>query len=174
MYKTASFVTGPNAFEILMKNARSLRQLTLPSLIENPKNKKQKLRNDFISFLSKKNIKWHADEVASSGEAFIKAVVDALWEIDGHHDVFKARSFSIPPAFHPFTGYNLPELSKHRKRSRQNMSSTSLRLCSNALFACLQGVYWDRQCWKDLKQNFEGLATSLLTMQATWKGSVRS
>ena len=78
--------------------------------------------NDFISFLSQ--LRWHAYEVASFNEAFVKAMVNALWEIDGHHDVFKARNMPNPSTLDPFTVYYIPELSKHCKRSRQNLSFT--------------------------------------------------
>ena len=88
-------------------------------------------------------------------------MVNTLWEIDGQHEVFKGRNFPIPACFGSFTGYNQPELSKHRKRERQNMLSTSLRLCANSLFGCLQGVYWERSGWKELKSDVELLASSL-------------
>ena len=41
------------------------------------------------------------------------------------------------------------------------MSSTTLRVCGHTLFGCLQGVYWERYGWKDLKCDVELLARSL-------------
>ena len=144
-----------------MRSSRLLGQPTLPPKIAEPKNKKQQLRNDVISFLSNKELKWHGSEIPSSGEAFMKAMVDTLWQIDGQHDVFKSRNFPIPSCFDSFNGYNQPHLSKHRKRDRQNMSSTSLRVSADSLFGCLQGVYWEQRGWKEFKPNVEKLATSL-------------
>ena len=75
-----------------MRGSRLLAQRTLPSTIAEPRNKKQHLRNDVISFLSNQELKWHGSEIPSSGEAFMKAMVDTLWQIDGQHDVFKSRN----------------------------------------------------------------------------------
>ena len=94
-----------SALDILMKSSRMLSQRSLPTSIANPNNNKQKLCNDFIAFLASKDLKWHADEVDSNGESFVKAVVGTLWYIDGQHQVFEERSCSIPNVFKSFTGY---------------------------------------------------------------------
>ena len=141
-----------------MRNSRLLSRSSLPATVAEPRNNKQKLRNDFIAFLSNK---WHADKIGSSGEAFMKAIIDTLWLIDGQYDVFKSRDHPIPSSFHSFTGYNQPQPSKHRKRERENMSCTSLRLCADTLFGCLQGVYWEQSGWKEFKSDVVLLATSL-------------
>jgi len=44
----------------------------------------------------------------------VRALVDTFWSIDGHHDTFRARSHPIPAVFDCFSGYNVPEKSKHR------------------------------------------------------------
>lgn len=64
----------------------------------------------------------------------MKAMVDTLWLIDGQHDVFRSRDHPIPSTFQSFSGYNQPQLSKHRKRDREKKSGTSLRVCADALF----------------------------------------
>ena len=127
-----------------MRNSRLLSRSSLPATVAVPRNNKQKLRNDLIAFLSNNDLKRHADEIESSGEAFMKAIIDTLWLIDGQYDVFKSRDHPIPSSFHSFTGYNQPQPSKHRKRERENMSCTSLHLCADTLFGCLQGVYWEQ------------------------------
>ena len=96
-----------------MGNVRRLTRPALPSAVLDPKNNRQKLRNDFISYLSKRELKWRTDELSSNGEAFVKAIVDALWLIDGQHDVFGERNLRIPTCFRSFCGYNVPEMSKH-------------------------------------------------------------
>ena len=96
---------------------RRLAGPALPQPIENLKTMKQRLHNDMLSLLSEKGLKWRGDEVFNVGLAFLRAIVDSLWIIDGHHDVFALRSIEIPSVFHPFSGYNLPERSKHRKRT---------------------------------------------------------
>lgn len=41
------------------------------------------------------------------------------------------------------------------------MSCTSLRVCADALFGCLQCVYWGQSGWKEFKSDVVLLATSL-------------
>ena len=76
-----------NARDILMRNSRLLARQTVPQLHENPTTRKHKLHNDFISFLSERSLTWRGDEVLNVGVAFVRAMVDALWAIDGHQCV---------------------------------------------------------------------------------------
>ena len=149
-----------------MRNSR-LQSRPLPEPVAEPRNHKQKLRNNF-TFLSDKDLKWRADEISSSGESFMKVIVDTFWLIDGQHDVFKSRDYPIPSSFHSFTGYNQPQLSKHRKRERENMSCTSLRLCADTLFGCLQGVYWERSGWKEFTSDIVLLLATSLSKYADY------
>lgn len=82
-----------------MRNSRLLSRPALPAPVADPRNQKQKLLNDFIAFLSNKGLKWYADEIGSSGEAFMKAMVDTLWLMDGQHDAFRSRDRLIPSTF---------------------------------------------------------------------------
>jgi len=111
IYNSNVVVNCCNAFEVLMSASR---RLTLPSKILHIKNKKQQLYNDLIE---SNNIMWYADEVADDGEKFLVNMVDLLWYIDGHHNIFNHRNKRIPDCWSKFSGYNTPEASKHRKRS---------------------------------------------------------
>ena len=51
---------------------------------------------------------------------------EVLWYIDGHHNTLEARSCTIPSELQSFTGYNVPEKSKHRKRAHVNLSQDVL------------------------------------------------
>ena len=62
---------GTNAFEVLMRNSKRLSQCSLPSFIAEPKNKKQKLQNDFISFLSDNNLQSQAKSVFATCNVMI-------------------------------------------------------------------------------------------------------
>ena len=66
----------------MLSNSRLQSRPLLEPVVE-PRNHKQKLRNDFITFLSDKDLKWRADEIGSSVESFMKAIVDTFWLIDG-------------------------------------------------------------------------------------------
>ena len=89
-----------------MRSARALGEPGLPPQVSNIRNNKQKL-----ILLSKKNLAWHGSEISNSGESLVRSVMDSLWLIDGHHDVFTSRNYPIPACFRSYTGYNLPELS---------------------------------------------------------------
>ena len=109
-----------NAFEVLREGQRQLEMKKLPSHIEVPKNNKQKLRNGIIDMLDQNGLLFKHNEVATHGEELVSCLTETLWYIDGHHDIFKSRSFPIPDCFDTFTGYNTPEASKHRKRQIGN------------------------------------------------------
>lgn len=143
VYSTCNYVcmyVGVNAFDIMMNSARQIVSKSLPDISPNPTNRKQELRNSFIQFLKEKGLCWFSSEVLAS-LSLVRTVVDILWLIDGHHDVFNSRSYPIPSLFSHFTGFNMPELSKHRKRAISNMSYHSLKLNSDALFGCLHAGY---------------------------------
>ena len=145
----------------MMNSARHLASRTMPPLIDDPKTGKQKLQNDVIGFLKDKGCVWQGSEIENSGKSLIRTLVDVFWSIDGHHDTFSSRTCPIPALFHCFSGYNVPENSKHRKCTIDNLSCTALRSCADALFGCLQGVYWTRKNWQEFKSSFGKLAKSI-------------
>ena len=166
--KNVSFCyPGLNAFSVLMNSARQLQAPSLPNRISEVTNQKQKLRNYVILFLEGRQLAWQRSEVVGVGEGFVKALVDTLWYVDGHHHVVKNRSHEVPESLQHFTGYNVPESSKHRKRKVQNLSEGTICEFSNRLFRCLQGNYWESSGWKDLKLDIQSLAT-LLSDYATY------
>lgn len=72
------------------------------------------MHNDFVALLSEENMQFPAVEVDSTGKNLVKTIMECLWYVDGHHEKLKKPSAPIPNYFGRFTGYNLPELSKHR------------------------------------------------------------
>ena len=95
-----------------MNSARQLASRTLPPVIES-KTGKQKLWNAVASFFSERGHVWRDSEVDDSGVSLIRALVDTLWTIDGHHDTLHSKSCPISEVFSCFSGYNVPEKSKH-------------------------------------------------------------
>lgn len=133
----------------------------MPDIVENPRTNKQKLWNSVIRFLSEKNCMWKNIEVSSSGCSLVQALSNTLWYIDGQYDTFQKQGYLIPAIFGVFQNYNRPDLSKHRKRQQNNMSGTVLKSLSSHLFTCLQGVYWNRDCWKVMKLDVEQLTNAI-------------
>ena len=112
---------------------------SLPKRIEKEKlTKRDDLYNDVLEFLEKEGVAWYTSEVDGAGKRFVSALVDTLWYIDGHHDVFEKQSCKIPSVFTSFAGYNTPHAPKHRKRSAANMSGSSISSHASTLFGCLQ------------------------------------
>ena len=105
---------------------------------------------------------WSAHQLRAEDEKFVSCLVDLLWYIDGHHDVFKNRFNSILASVAQFSGYNTL---KHRKRSLHNMSASVLRELANR---CLQGSYWlTASSWKSWKATLRCLQHRFQTMPHT-------
>ena len=129
--------------------------------VSDVRTKKDKLRNDLLSYMEGKELMWPEKELSIFGNVFVQSLVDTLWYLDGHHGTFNERSHHIPPIFDKFTGYNSLQLHKHRKRSSEILSAVSLTDHSNKLFKCLQECYWERMVWRVFKPDVELLAKSL-------------
>lgn len=65
------------------------------------------------------------------------------------------------PHFSQFTGYNVPERSKHRKSVNCSLSSRKLRELSQELFTHLQRPWFLRQSWHEMQMHIRSLACSL-------------
>ena len=89
---------------------------------------------------------------------------DIFWYLDGHYHIFERINKSLSPSFSSFIGYNVPELSKHRKRVTKNISSDEFSLDLSTLFL---GNYWDRNGWRDIKQQLVDLLESLTSYSDT-------
>jgi hypothetical protein len=70
----------------------------------------------------------------------------------------KSRACEIPSVFGTFVGYNLPEISKHRKRPIGNISGEVFQQHSKQL---LQASYWERPIWQPFHTDVETLARAL-------------
>ena len=99
----------------------------LPPIIITVKNKKDQLYNDIIELFVSCNALFFDSELQDFGKKLVGTLCDILWHIDGHHHLFDERALPIPPLFRSFLKYNVPELSKHRKRRSHNISSLQLR-----------------------------------------------
>ena len=149
-----------DAFALLMASQKQLSQAGLPACIP-VRTKKDKLYNDFLGLLSEENMHFTTADVDSLGKIFVKTIVECLWYVDGHHEKLKRQSAPIPDYFGRFTGYNLPELSKHRKRQHTNLSSSILKSLSSSLFQNLQASFWNNVSFRQLQKHTQLLAQSM-------------
>ena len=79
-----------NVFEIMFQSQQRLAMQTLPSRIDNPRNRKQKLRNDVLDLLDQNGMVFKHSEVASVGEQLVQVLINTLWYVDGHHEGLKS------------------------------------------------------------------------------------
>ena len=125
------------------------------------RNKKEKLFNAIIEFLSDEGVFLDNPSETMSAKQFVGLVRDVLWYVDGHHHVFSERALGLPAVFAHFTRYNTPHLSKHRKRYTPNISADQLNEFSLDLSSNLHGSFWEKPQWNRLKHHFLQLSESL-------------
>ena len=138
-----------NAFEMMMQAARkaqSREQNNLPDQVE-PKNQMDKLNNAIIELLKSKNLGWDSTRHFS----FVSKLAKILWYIDGHHMTLQSRTKKIPELFSAFSGYNRPELNKHRKRTIDNLKSDILKSHVCTLQGFLGSTWMDQPAWREIK-----------------------
>ena len=75
-----------------------------------------------------KELKWNASEVerGTAGNTVL-VLRDTRWYVDGHYCKLAERSCTVPIVFKQFSDYNLPQMSKHRKRVNTSLSAQILR-----------------------------------------------
>ena len=121
-----------DAFAILMHWSREQSaHKTLPSRVT-VRNKKDELYNAIITFVEE--LKWNASEV-ERGTAGNTVLVfrDTPWYIDSHHCKLAEHSCTVPIVFKQFSDYNLPQMSKHRKRANTSLSAQVLHSQSSGV-----------------------------------------
>ena len=149
-----------SVLDVMRQAQQALAQPKTPSkTIE--RNNKDKLFNALVDYLEEHGLFWRADEVDSFGVNFVKSLCEVLWYIDGHHDTLHGRGCSIPTCFVTFQGFNVPERSKHRKRSLTNLSADVLEALASKLFCILQSSYFHRERWGEMKGNCDRMAHNL-------------
>jgi len=101
----------------MMAARRELCRATLPDKLEKDTlTRKAKLYNDVISLLAKYHLTWKGRDAANSyGVRLVKVLVECLWYLDGCYQIFTKQTFTS------FIGYNIPEASKHQKRSLDSL-----------------------------------------------------
>ena len=125
------------------------------------RNRKDQLFNDLIDLFVSHDALLKENEVGKFGKELVACLRDILWYVDGYQAVFSVRAMPMPKLFQRFSNYNMPHLSKHRKRRTANLSSDQLNGFVQDLCTILQHPYWDREQWKELKSSVTELCESL-------------
>lgn len=124
------------------------------------RNKKDALFNKVVQFFNASSVGLFEEELPL-GKKLVTCLRDIFWYLNGHHHIFERINKPLSPSFSSFIGYNVPELSKHWKRVTKNVSSDQLREFSLDLSTLLLGNFWDRNGWRDIKQQLVDLLESL-------------
>ena len=82
-----------------------------------PRNKKEESTNAVSSWLESKGVGFQPTDVETKGKCLLSTLADALWVTDAHWETRAGRSHAIPPQFARFSGYNVPETSKHKRKT---------------------------------------------------------
>ena len=132
-----------NAFQVMMAAAANEVGKNVPKQIQSPKNGLDRLFNCILSHLSSSGCIFPKN-VGPAGGTFVDTLAKLLWHLDGQYQKIEEEvpsSQTVPAIFKgKFSGYNLPEKSKHRKRVIRNLSCQKMEgLCisTKELIQCL-------------------------------------
>ena len=97
-------------------------------------------------------------------------LVDALWFLDGHHDVLCKRGNKIPESLKHFTGYNTPEVSKHRAISARDLLEQVKTRCPDSTNISsepwLRLLFWPKSKHAQSKMHYTGKLKVKFMVQA--------
>ena len=100
-----------NAFSIMMESQHHICAQTLPQPIPE-RSKNDKLFNDLLQLANRRDLRLAHNDIESARKYFM-TITSTLSYIDGHHVTLSDHGCEIPELFQEFTGYNIPEMSKH-------------------------------------------------------------
>lgn len=132
-----------NIFTLMMATQRNNKNLP-PAFPENKPNRKIQLKNDILKWLETNELGWSTGACEQQGNKFINTLTETLWSLDGHAETLKSRGCGIPGMFEGFTGYNVPDKSKHRKRSHTNLEYQKIVKLSQGMFQICGSSYLKR------------------------------
>ena len=152
----------PNAFTRMMQSSSELAAAARKPLPDSVpvRTKKDESFNAIIAYLRETGMKWKG-EGGRHGEPFVRALRDALWYVDGHFHTLWEAGYPVPLNLAKFSGYNRPELSKHRKRQVSNMDVQSLKGYASSLRGFLLTSWMKDASWKLMKEEILSFTSSL-------------
>ncbi len=128
--------------------------------------------NALSEFFEEKNLLLPKGD--GGGKRLLTSLTSVLWYIDGQHDTFEKRCCTVPVIFSSFKGYNVPQLSKHRKRDHTNMKCTELKAFATELFSVLLCPFWKRPVWCTFKPHVEALGKCVIDYSIYLEGKNKS
>ena len=136
-----------DAMAILMKGTQERSNLPNKWRVDVP-NQKLKLKNDIIDWLQTNKLGWEPSYSQQLGAAFVNALANTLWMIDGNHRTLADRGCQVPTMFEHFQGYNKPELRKKRKIDHTNLNGSEIQAHSAQYAKNVKVVLQCGECFK--------------------------
>ena len=124
-----------NAFSLMMACAKQNASQDRPTLIADPKTKKDELHNEFLKYCSENSFEFPSNKGRLPSK-LVTLVVDLMFYVDAHYEGMKNHTpgYDFPDVFKKrFSGFNKPESHGHRKRQLSNLSCQSLSAKTNAI-----------------------------------------
>jgi hypothetical protein len=142
------------AFEVMMSAAKVVAGQRLKP-VEHPKNQREKLQNSILNFFAEKECQF-AETNIDIATSFVDKLGDLLWYLDGQYPKIENElplQLKFPKDFiKKFSGFNQPELTKHRKRKLENLSEQKLSKLSIDVREVIQALpCMDRMPWAQIK-----------------------
>lgn len=144
-----------NAFNVLMASVRDAIGKDIPKPVHDPKSNMDRLRNKVLSHFEEKGCIFPKNS-GKGACSFVSRLCDMLYYIDGQYSKIEAvilKEKMVPPVFkEKLSGYNRPELSKHKKRMFGNLSEAKLESYTVQMREIMQGQhYFDLLPWAEVK-----------------------
>jgi hypothetical protein len=126
-------------------------------------NAKVNLRNDILQWPRRNDLGWSPGQAESSlGKNFVQTLTDTLWYIDGNHHAIITHSRGIHICFQQFSGYNVPEKHKKRKRQVESMKQVKILELSESLFSLAACSIMKSKRWLSIMEGVLHLADDSL------------
>jgi hypothetical protein len=143
----------PNAFQVLMQNARNAASDDIPTEIPESTNM-DKLHNTILRYLTENKCNFPGN-IENRGKTFVKHLTSLLWYIDGHHTKINeavSKESRIPEVFSKkFSGFNMPQLHRHRKRHSVNITASKLEKLCIQVKEVMQSMHFiQNDSWKNI------------------------
>ena len=144
---------SPDAFSVLMS---SQWEIQFVQRVSNPRNKEE-LANVASWLENNKGVGFQPTDVETKRKS-LSTLADALWVINGHLETLSDRNYTIPTEFSCFSGYNIPEASKHKWKT---LKRTAVEVNARKLFELLEKPWMSQGRCSVIREPVEKLAQSL-------------
>ena len=150
-----------NAFDKLMSSASE--NTHLPPKVENPKDGKQKLKNQIIDYISSfDSVRFNANEEGKQ-VALVQTLLTTMWSLDGHQKKFEdaPKVTPLPDAFNFETQFRVVAYKGMKKKKLPNLDRKMLEELNRNLKSLLDLKWFMSNRFICLRDDIETLRKSI-------------